>query len=88
MDKKKLTVKDLEILKGIANRSWQIVSQDLPLSTTYSRAEVFEMAVDADRLRGFCEDLDQVKLVDRFYGLEWKEMLKHAEAFFPFESYE
>ena len=82
-----LTAKEIELLKGIANRTWQTVSQDLSLDS-YSRSQVFEFAIDADRMKSFCEDDEQRAAVLKFYKLEWKEQEKLAVVFFPFESYE
>lgn len=84
---KEFTPQEIDELKTVANQSWQVTSQDLPFAS-YSPAEVFEIAVDAQRMRSHCQSLVAVKLVDKFYELDWKEMEKFIPIFFPAKSYE
>jgi len=87
LEKTRISDKEIEILKQVANRTWQTVSQDLSLSS-YSRAQVFEFTVDADRMKGFCENDEQKAAVLKFYKLSWEQMRKLSVVFFPFENYE
>jgi len=87
MSNETLTTEELEVLKGIANRAWQVVSQDLPIGN-YSRAEVFEIAIDAERLISFSENGEQKQIVLKFYRLGFCAMEGFAKDLFPFKNYE
>lgn len=87
---KKFTVKELGILKSMANVTWTYIAPDLQgaIESPTPRDTVFEVVVDADRLATFAHSEEEKKVAKKFYALSWDEMNALKEELFPFELYE
>ena len=87
---KKFDVRELGILKRIANVTWTYIAPDLQgaIESPTPRDTVFEVSVDADRLLSFAHSPEEKEVAKKFYALSWKEMNALKEELFPFEHYE
>ena len=87
---KKFNVKELGILKSIANTTWSYIAPDLAgiIDTPASRDLVFEVSVDANRLETFAHSEEEREVVRKFYKLSLDEMNSFKKHMFPFALYE
>ena len=81
------TEDELKLLCAAARQTYCTIAPDIPISGPKDRDTVFELTVDADRMRQFCDE-EQRAVVEKFYALGWNEMCNMKEVLFPHPLYE
>ena len=81
------TEDEIKLLRAAARQTYCTIAPDCPGSGPRDRDTVFELTVDADRMRQFCSPEQEV-VVEKFYRLGWVAMLAMKETLFPHASYE